>query len=114
MTQWSSVSDATERSDSSADVPPADVAAFIRYCHHRRGATWPELYDEMCAVAARREFNGWDHADLAARGLAFSLQEMPRLAAWSRAVVADGAQRAEPAATHGAGTPRLQAGAAVA
>ena len=22
--------------------------------------SWPELYDEMCGVAARREFNGWD------------------------------------------------------
>lgn len=114
MTQWSSVSDATARSDASADVPPPDVAAFIRYCHRRRGATWPELYDEMCAVAARREFNGWDHAELAARGLAFSLQEMPRLAAWSRAVVAGTGEPAEAAAHHGAGTPRLDRRAAVA
>lgn len=116
MTQWSSVSDATGRSDASADVPP-DVAAFIRFCHHRRGAAWPELYDEMCAVAARREFNGWDHADLAARGLTFSLLEMPRLAAWSRAVVAATDRRTaneDGSAHQGAGTPRLQARAAVA
>jgi hypothetical protein len=114
MTQWSSMSDATARSDTSADVPSPDVAAFIRYCHHRHGATWPELYDEMCAVAARREFNGWDHGELAARGLAFSLQEMPRLAAWSRAIVAGGDPRAKTSPNHGAGTPRLDSRAAVA
>jgi hypothetical protein len=114
MTQWSSVSDATERSDASADGPPPDVAAFIRYCHHRRGATWPELYDEMCAVAARREFNGWDHAELAARGLTFSLFEMPRLAGWSRTVLAGTDQRGDASSHRGAGTPRLEARAAVA
>jgi hypothetical protein len=108
MTSWSSVSDATERPDSSADVPSPDVAAFIRFCHHRRGASWPELYDEMCGVAARREFNSWDHAELAARGLAFSLQEMPRLAAWCRVVLAgERNERPEPKAQRGAGTPRL-------
>ena len=114
MTQWTSVSDATVQSDASTDVPPPDVASFIRYCHHRRGATWPELYDEMCAVAARREFNGWDHAELATRGLAFSLQAMPRLAAWSRAVVAGTDGQAEASTHHGAGTPRLEHRAAVA
>jgi hypothetical protein len=69
------------------DAPPPEVAEFIKYCHRRRHAVWPELYDEMCAVAARREFNGWDHDQLAARGLTFSLFEMPRLAGWVRAVV---------------------------
>ncbi len=113
MTQWPSVSDVTAQSDASTDVPPPDVASFIRYCHDRRGATWPELYDEMCAVAARREFKGWDHAELATRGLAFSLQEMPRLAAWSRAVVAGSDGQAE-ATPRGAGTPRLEHRAAVA
>ena len=115
MTSWSSVSDASERSDASADIPSADVAAFIRFCHRRRGASWPELYDEMCGVAARREFNGWDHADLATRGLAFSLQEMPRLAAWSRAVLAgERMERGESKEHRGAGTPRLEPRAAVA
>ena len=69
------------------DAPPPEVAEFIKYCHRRRHAGWPELYDEMCAVAARREFNGWDHDQLAARGLTFSLFEMPRLAGWVRSVV---------------------------
>ena len=89
MTQRSSVSDATARSATSGQqLPPPDVIAFIRYCHRRGGAQWPELYDEMCGVAARREFNGWDHEELAARGLTFSLFEMPRLAGWCRAVLA--------------------------
>ena len=106
MTQRSLVSDATARSGPSVTEPSADVAAFIRYCHRRRGAAWPELYDEMCAVAARREFNGWDHAALAARGLTFSLFEMPRLAAWSRAVLAGMSEEREANGHRGATTPR--------
>lgn len=74
--------------DASADLPPPDVAAFIRFCHARRHVGWPELYDEMCAVAARREFNGWDREQFAARGLTLSLFEMPRLSGWVRAVLA--------------------------
>jgi hypothetical protein len=69
------------------EVPPADVAEFIRFCHHRRPTGWPELYDEMCSVAARREFHGWGHDQLAAHGITFALPEMPRLAAWVRAVI---------------------------
>ena len=114
MTQRSSVSDATARSGPSGEQPPSDVVAFIRFCHRRCGASWPELYDEMCAVAARREFNGWDHAQLAARGLTLSLFEMPRLAAWSRAVLADMPEEAKPRGHRGSATPRLQAQAAVA
>jgi hypothetical protein len=75
-------------SGSEADVPPPHVAEFIRFCHHRRPVGWPELYDEMCAVAGRREFNGWDHDQFAAHGLTFSLFEMPRLAGWVRVVLA--------------------------
>jgi hypothetical protein len=90
-------------------MPSPDVAAFIRYCHRRRGASWPELYDEMCGVAARREFNGWDHDDLAARGLTFSLFEMPRLAGWARAVLAGLPEHGEADSHHGSATPRLEA-----
>jgi len=71
------------------DEPPPDVADFIRYCHGRRPAGWPEIYDEMCAVAARREFNGWGHDQLAERGLTFALFEMPRLVGWVRLVLAE-------------------------
>ena len=74
--------------DLSPDPPPPDVVEFIRFCHGRKHVGWPELYDEMCAVAARREFNGWDHDQFAARGLTFSLFEMSRLSGWVRAVLA--------------------------
>ncbi|MGH2455633.1 MAG: hypothetical protein ACRDHD_05190 [Candidatus Limnocylindria bacterium] len=76
------------QADTAGQVPPPDVAEFIRFCHRRRHVGWPELYDEMCAVAARREFNGWSHEQLAERGLTFTLYEMPRLSAWVRAVLA--------------------------
>lgn len=88
MTERQPAPDVPARSEATSELPPPDVAAFIRYCHRRRGFSWPELYDEMCGVAARREFNGWDHAQLAALGLTFSLIEMPRLSAWARAVLA--------------------------
>ena len=81
--------------DPPAEPPPPDVAEFIRFCHGRKPVGWPELYDEMCAVAARREFNGWDHAQFAARGLTFSLFEMPRLSGWVRAVLALSAEPME-------------------
>ncbi len=70
------------------DPPSAEVAAFIRFCHGRRAVGWPEIYDEMCAVVGRREFNGWGHEQFAAHGVAFSLFEMPRLAGWVRTVLA--------------------------
>ena len=90
MTQRPSMPDVAPRVGSTGEPPPPDVVSFIRFCHHRRGVGWPELYDEMCGVAARREFHGWDHAALESRGLTFSLFEMPRLAGWVRDVL-DGA-----------------------
>jgi hypothetical protein len=114
MTQRPLVSDAASRNGPSEDLPSPDVVAFISYCHRRRSATWPELYDEMCGVAARREFNGWSHADLATRGLNFSLLEMPRLAAWSRAVLAGMSEQREIDGHRGATTGRLGTAAAVA
>jgi hypothetical protein len=106
-----SPTEAAQMPGSSGELPAPELIAFIRYCHRRHGASWPELYDEMCGVAARREFKGWDHAQLAARGLTFSLLEMPRLAGWARAVLAE--QR-EADDHRGAGTPRHQRQAAVA
>jgi hypothetical protein len=88
------------------DTPPPDVVAFIRFCHRRRQAGWPELYDEMCAVASRREFKGWGHDQLAAHGLAFSLQETHRLAGWVRTVLALADEGGDEASHRGAGTPR--------
>lgn len=67
--------------------PPKEVADFIRYCHRKRPAGWPELYDVMCGIAARREFRGWGHEQLSERGLTFTVGGMPRLAAWVRATL---------------------------
>ena len=80
---------------STVEPPPPHVIEFIRFCHHRRRVGWPELYDEMCAVAGRREFNGWDHDQFEAHGLTFSLFEMPRLAGWVRTVLASQSEPTE-------------------
>ncbi len=90
MSERSSVPSARPmRSDAQAHQPPPDIAEFIRFCHRRRRVGWPEIYDEMCAVSARREFHGWDQDELARRGISFTLFEMPRLAGWVRLVLAD-------------------------
>jgi len=80
------------------DEPPPEVADFIRHCHRRRPVGWPEIYDEMCAVAARGEFNGWDHNQFASRGLTFALPEMQQLSRWVRAVLDPQRERPEAAA----------------
>ncbi len=53
---------------------------FIRFCHRRRRVGWPELYDEMCAVASRGIYRGWGFRELGDHGIAFGLTEMPGLA----------------------------------
>jgi len=83
------------RGNVTSEAPPPDVAEFIRFCHRRRHVGWPELYDEMCAVAARHEFNGWGPEQLAERGVTLALFEMPRLASWVRMVIAAGAATRE-------------------
>jgi len=85
------------RSDVRRELPPPDLAEFIRFCHRRRQVGWPDLYDEMCAVAARKEFLGWDQDELARRGLTFTLFDMPRMATWVRGVIAEEGEAVEPA-----------------
>jgi hypothetical protein len=58
-----------------------EAEAFVRFCYQRRRVGWPELYDEMCAVATRGLFRGMGHEALAEVGVGFSLFETPRLAA---------------------------------
>ncbi len=72
---------------------PEEVVACIRYCYQRRRIGWPELYDEMCGVAARAEFRDMDYERLETLGVRFSLQEMGRLAALAQHVVADERRR---------------------
>ncbi len=73
-----------------AATPAADPDAieFVRFCHRRRRVGWPELYDEMCAVAARGLYRGYSADDLGTHGIRFGLFDMPALAALTREVVA--------------------------
>ncbi len=57
-----------------------EAEAFVRFCYQRRRVGWPELYDEMCAVATRGLYRGMGHEALAEIGVGFSLFETPRLA----------------------------------
>lgn len=70
-------------------VPDPDAVEFVRFCYRRRRVGWPELYDEMCAVAARGLFRGLVSDDLAEHGIGFSLFDMPALAALSTRVVVE-------------------------
>jgi hypothetical protein len=62
---------------------------FVQFCYRRRRVGWPELYDEMCAVAARGLFRGYDADDLAGLGIGFSLFGMPALAVLAGRVIAE-------------------------
>jgi hypothetical protein len=66
---------------------------FIRFCHRRRRVGWPELYDEMCAVASRGIYRGWGLRELGDHGIAFGLTEMPGLARLVAVVAAEEIER---------------------
>ena len=70
-------------------VPDLDAVEFIRFCYRRRRVGWPELYDEMCAVASRGLFRGYGPDDLAEHGVGFGLFDMPALAAIARQIVVE-------------------------
>ncbi len=76
------------RNASSGTTDP-DAVEFVRFCYRRRRVGWPELYDEMCAVAGRGLFRGYDADDLAGLGIGFSLFDMPALAILSATIVAE-------------------------
>ena len=67
----------------------ADAVEFIRFCYARRRVGWPELYDEMCAVASRGLFRGWGPDELSGHGITFGLFEMPHLAVTVAEIVAE-------------------------
>ena len=71
---------------------PADAVAFVRFCRERRSVAWPEIYDEMCAVARRRLFRGWGFEELAEHGVEFGIFQMTALAATTRRVIAEEAE----------------------
>lgn len=84
--------------DTATRVPDPDAVEFIRFCYGRRRVGWPELYDEMCGVAARGLFRGLVADDLAAFGIGFSLFDMPALAVMTAGVVSQEQARRRPMA----------------
>jgi hypothetical protein len=74
-------------------APTPEAIEFVRFCYGRRRVGWPELYDEMCAVAGRGLFRGWGSEELASLGIGFGLFELPSLAAVVSMVVAEEQQR---------------------
>jgi hypothetical protein len=73
----------------------ADAVEFVRFCYARRRVGWPEIYDEMCAVAARGLFRGWGPDELAGHGIRFGLFDMPHLATTVTDIVATDRARAK-------------------
>ncbi len=70
-------------------TPDPDAVEFVRFCYRRRRVGWPELYDEMCAVAGRGLFRGYSADDLGTHGIGFSLFDMPALAVLSARIIAE-------------------------
>jgi hypothetical protein len=66
---------------------------FVRFCHRRKHVGWPELYDEMCAVAGRGLYRGYGPEELAEIGIGFGLFQMPGLAVLVARVLSDEAER---------------------
>jgi hypothetical protein len=71
------------------ESPYPEAIEFVRFCYRRRKVGWPELYDEMCAVAGRGLFRGYCADDLSGIGVGFSLFDMPALAVLAARVVAE-------------------------
>jgi hypothetical protein len=70
-----------------------EAIEFVRFCYRRRRVGWPELYDEMCAVAGRGLYRGYGADELNGLGIGFSLFEMQALASLVRRVVAEDQER---------------------
>ena len=81
-----------------AETPATDEGEpeaidFVRFCYRRRRVGWPELYDEMCAVAGRGLYHGYSVDDLSGIGVGLTLFELPALAAIVHRVVAEDQER---------------------
>jgi len=71
----------------------SEAADFVRFCYRRRRMGWPDLYDEMCAVAGRGLYQGWGFEELAEHAIGFALPQLPALAALVGRVIADEGER---------------------
>lgn len=78
-----------EQRTAATGAPDLEAVEFVRFCYRRRRVGWPELYDEMCAVAGRSLYNGFDADDLSAIGIGFALFDMPALADLTRRIVTE-------------------------
>jgi hypothetical protein len=76
-----------------SDCGDPEALEFVRFCYRRRRVGWPELYDEMWAVAGRGLYRGYDADDLSAIGIGFGLYQMPALAAIVQRVVGEDVER---------------------
>jgi hypothetical protein len=79
-------------------TPDPAALEFVRFCYRRRRVGWPELYDEMCAVAARGLFRGMDADDLAGLGIGFSLFDMPALSVMAGGIITEEQAKRRPVA----------------
>ena len=70
-----------------------EALEFVRFCYRRRRVGWPELYDEMCAVAGRGLYQGFGPEELASIGIGLGLFQMPALAVLVSRVVAEDLDR---------------------
>ena len=79
----------TDTAEAVEHAPPAHDEAldFVRFCYRRRHVAWPDLYDEMCAVASRGAFRGLGYAELVDHGISFCLGDLPKLAMLTERVV---------------------------
>lgn len=75
-----------------------EAIEFVRFCHRRRRVGWPELYDEMCAVAGRGLYRGYGPDELATIGIGLGLFQMPAMAGLAAVVVAEDQERRREAA----------------
>ena len=84
---------AGERAFAAAPMTDPEALDFVRFCHRRRRVGWPELYDEMCAVAGRGLYRGYGADELSAIGIGLGLFQMPALAVLVAQVVAEDVER---------------------
>ena len=84
---------AGERAFAAAPTVEPEAIDFVRFCHRRRRVGWPELYDEMCAVAGRGLYRGYGAEELSSIGIGFGLFQMPALAGLVAQVVAEDVER---------------------
>jgi hypothetical protein len=84
---------AGERAFAATTDVDTEALDFVRFCHRRRRVGWPELYDEMCAVAGRGLYRGYGADELSSIGIGFGLFQMPALAGLVARVVAEDVER---------------------